>query len=199
MKNGRKSSVPMQLAPIKSDFRIKVETTSKMLKNSVVDFIIHDASDPEDKMPLDIMDVDRMITKGTYFSSQKFVSEESFIKFLRTNKVFGHQFTKDFYLYTIARQFAVKLKPSGYHKKNFPSEKSMVAICQSKYLIISPFPKNKDEKKQYFNTVKVDGEIIIDMEEYSSDDSIESHKNIFMKRVQLGVEEDKEEKLCSGE
>ena len=75
----------------------------------------------------------------------------------------------------------------------------MIAICQSKYLIISPFPKNKDEKKQYFNTVKVDGEIIIDMEEYSSDDSIESHKNIFMKRVQLGVEEDKEEKLCSGE
>ena len=89
MRNGRKSSVAMQLVPIKADLKIKVETTSKMLKNSVVDFIIHDASDPDDKMPLDIMDVDRMITKGTYFSSQKFVSEESFIKFLELIRFSG--------------------------------------------------------------------------------------------------------------
>ena len=118
-----------------------------MLKKSTVDFIIKDSSDPDDKMPLDAMDVDRITLSGTYFASQQFVSEEKFVNFLKTNKAFGSHFSKDFYLYTIKRPYAAKLRPSGYHRRTFPSEQSMVSICQSKYLIIRPFPKNKDEKK----------------------------------------------------
>ena len=73
---------------------MKVEKTAK---NSTVDFIIKDASDPHDKMPLNSMDVDRMSTNGKYFASQPFVCQEEFVKFLKTNRAFGSQFSKDFY------------------------------------------------------------------------------------------------------
>ena len=172
----------------------------KMPKGSTVDFIIKDASDPYDKMPLNSMDVDRMTTNGTYFANQQFVCKDEFVKFLKTNKVFGSQFSKDFYLYTVARQYAMKLNPSGYHMKNFPNVTSMMNICLSKYLIISPFPKNRDEKIEHFNTIrKVDGQIAIDIEECNSDDSNESHDETYMKKESLDVEEDPEEMPYSGE
>ena len=76
----------------------------------------------------------------------------------------------------------------------------MVNICHSKYLIISPFPKNREEKIEHFNTVKkVDGQITIDIEECNSDDSSESHEEKYMKREVLDVEEDQEEMPYPGE
>ena len=172
----------------------------KLPKGSTLDFIIKDASDPYDKMPLNSMDVDRMTTNGTYFANQQFVCKDEFVKFLKTNKVFGSQFSKDFYLYTVARQYAMKLNPSGYHMKNFPNVTSMMNICLSKYLIISPFPKNRDEKIEHFNTIKkVDGQITIDIEECNSDDSSESHDEKYVKKESLDVEEDPEEMPYSGE
>ena len=68
----------------------------KMPKGSTVDFIIKDASDPFDKMPVNSMDVDRMTTNGTYFASQHFVSKDDFVQILKTNKAFGSQFGIDF-------------------------------------------------------------------------------------------------------
>ena len=50
----------------------------KMPKGSTVDFIIKDASDPYDKMPLNSMDIDRMTTNGTYFANQQFVCKDDF-------------------------------------------------------------------------------------------------------------------------
>ena len=195
----RKSAAAIQQGPTYSTCKGKKEISSSMLKKSTVDFIIKDASDPDDKMPLDAMDVDRMKLNGMYFASQKFVSEESFVSFLKTNKIFGTHFSKDLYLYTIRRQYASTLKPSGYHRRNFPAENSMESICQSKFLIISPFPKNNDEKKEFFNTVKVGDHITIDIEECDSDESSESHKEISIKKELFGAEEDDEEMPYSGE
>ena len=176
---------------------VKVE---KMPKGSTVDFIIKDAFDPYDKMPLNSMNVDRMTTNETYFANQQFVCKDEFVKFLETNKVFGSQFNKDFYLYTVARQYTMKLNPSGYRMKNISNVTFMINICLSKYLIISPFPKNRDEKIEHFNTIKkVDGQITIVIEECNSDDSSESHDERYMKRESLDVEEDPEEMHYSGE
>ena len=162
----------------------------KMPKGSTVDFIIKDAFDPYDKMPLNSMNVDRMTTNETYFANQQFVCKDEFVKFLETNKVFGSQFNKDFYLYTVARQYTMKLNPSGYRMKNISNVTFMINICLSKYLIISPFPKNRDEKIEHFNTIKkIDGQITIDIEECNSDDSSESHGEKYMKRESLDVEE----------
>ena len=66
---GKKSSI--------NTGNVKME---KMPKGSTVDVIIEDASDPYDKMPLNSMDIDRMTTSGTDFTSQQFVCKDDFVK-----------------------------------------------------------------------------------------------------------------------
>ena len=84
--------------------------------------------------------------------------------------------------------------------KYFPNVNSMTNICHSKYLIISHFPKNRDEKIEHFNTVRrVDGQIAIDVDECNSDGCSKSHDNKYLKRESLDVEEDQEEMPYSGE
>jgi hypothetical protein len=66
-------------------------------------------------MPGDAMDVDRMKQKGTYFEGQSFTNDAKFVSFVEANRVHGKNCKSIFYLYTIQRPFAQKLKPSGYH------------------------------------------------------------------------------------
>ena len=136
-----------------------------MIKNTHVDCIFLDAADRHDKMPLDTVDVNTMSIKGTYFSNQKFTDEANFVKFIESNSVFGSSLSKNFYLYTIARQYAVKLKPTTYHKRNFPTPSSMVAICQARFLIISPNPRDIEEKKIYFSSTGLNGVTLIDIDD----------------------------------
>lgn len=85
------------------------EKSARLLKNTHVDFIFVDAADKHDRMPLDTVDVDAMKMKGTYFASERFTSEEQFVDFIESNTVFGNFLSKNFFLYTIARQFTGKL------------------------------------------------------------------------------------------
>ena len=41
----------------------------------------------------------------------------------------------------------------------------MVAICQTRFLIISPHPRDIDEKKKFFSTTRVNGVTNIDIDE----------------------------------
>ena len=152
------------------------EGTARVLKNTRVDFIFVDAADKHDRMPLDTVDVDAMKMKGTYVSREKFTNEEQFVAFIESNAVFGASLSQNFYLYTVARQYAVKLKPTSFHKRNFPSESSMVAICQTRFLVISPNPKDKEEKKAFFSSTRLNGITSIDLEDLSSEDKC-SHKD----------------------
>ena len=60
-------------------------------------------------------DIDLIKMKGTYFTNQRFANEDVFVDFIESNAVFGTALSKIFYLYTIARQYAVKLKPASFH------------------------------------------------------------------------------------
>lgn len=169
---------------------------SKLLKNTCVDFIFVDASDKHDKMPLDTVDIDLMKMKGTYFTNQTFTNEDDFVNFIESNAVHGTALSKNFYLYTIARQYTGRLKPTIFHKRNFPNDNSMVAICQTRFLVISPHPKDIEEKKKYFSTTRVNGVTNIDIdEEVSSED--ESYDNeitaTFLERNVAKYESDDEE------
>lgn len=136
-----------------------------------MDCIFVDAADKHDRMPINSTDVDAMKIKGTYFSSQQFTSKENFENFIESNSVFGYSLSKNFFLYTIARQYAVKLKPTIFHKRNFPNATSMVAICQTRFLIISPNPKDMEEKRAHFSSTRVNGVTLIDInEDQSSED-----------------------------
>jgi hypothetical protein len=165
----RKKSVASQLNAINASI------TPKAIKFTTVDFIFKDASDPSDKMPGDAMDVDRMKQRGTYFEGETFTNESKFVSFIEANRVHGMNCKSNFYLYTVQRPFAIKLKPSGYHKRNFPTESSMALICKSRFLVISPKPATNAEKKEYFNTSKINGVTAIDLDSESSGDS-ESEK-----------------------
>jgi hypothetical protein len=158
----RKKSVSSQLNAINATI------TPKQIKFTTVDFIFKDASDHSEKMPGDAMDVDRMKQKGTYFEGQSFTNEAKFVSFVEANRVHGKNCKSSFYLYTIQRPFAQKLKPSGYHKKNFPTESSMGLICKSRFLVISPNPANKAERQQHFSTLRIDGVTSIDLDSESS-------------------------------
>jgi hypothetical protein len=150
--------VASQLAHADTASKNRIDVTLKRLRNTTVDFIFKDASDQNDKMPLDTMDVDKMKMNGTYFDGQKFTDGKSFVSFIKSNRVFGSELARDYYLYTISRPFSAKLKPSGYHMRNFPAQNSMVAICKSKFLVISPYPKSKVEKKGSFSAITVNGD-----------------------------------------
>ena len=128
---------------------INASITPKNIKFPTVDFIFKDAADPSEKLPGNSVDVDRMKQKGTYFEGQSFTNEIKFVSFIEANRVYGKKCKSNFYLYTIQRPFALKLKPSGYHKRNFPTESSMALICKSRFLVISSKPANKSEKKEH--------------------------------------------------
>lgn len=72
----RKQSVSTICAN-KSTTALKKPSTldeSKLLKNTCVDFVFVDAADKYDKTPLDTVDIDLMMMKGTYFTNQRFAT-----------------------------------------------------------------------------------------------------------------------------
>ena len=97
------------------------EISARELKNSTVDCIFVDAADKHDRLPIDAIDVDAMKMKGTYVSNQPLTSQKKFVDFMESNTVFGTALSKNFYFYSVARQYAVKLKPISFHTKNFPN------------------------------------------------------------------------------
>ena len=118
--------------------------------------------------PGNSVDVDRIKQKGTYFRGQSFTNEAKFLSFIEANRVYGNKCKSNFHLYTIRRSFALKLKPSGYHKINFPSKSSMALICKSRFLVISQNRTNKSEKKQHFTSFRINGVMSIDLDSESS-------------------------------
>ena len=124
-------------------------------------------------LPIDAIDVDAMKMKGTYFTNQPFTDKGKFLEFIESNSVFGTSLSKNFYFYSIARQYAAKMKPISFHKKNFPNATSMVAICTTRFLIISRNPKDMEEKKNHFSSTRRNGLTLIDIDEdQSSEDDI---------------------------
>ena len=93
------------------------EISARELRNCI--FV--DAADKHDKLPIDAIDVDAMKMKGTYVFNQQLTSQKKFVDFMESNSVFGTSLSKNFYFYSVARQYAVKLKPISFHTKNFPN------------------------------------------------------------------------------
>ena len=182
--------------PVSSKSSVLPEKSARLLKNTHVDFIFVDAADKHDRMPLDTVDVDAMKMKGTYFASERFTSEEQFVDFIESNTVFGAFLSKNFFLYTIARQFTGKLKPTSFHKRNFPTDSSMVAICQTRYLVISPNPKDLEEKKAHFSSTRLNGVTSIDIDDEPSSDGENYAKEVdesFLDSKKLKYETDEDE------
>jgi hypothetical protein len=159
----RRKSVSSQLNAINATI------TPKQIKFTTVNFIFKDASDPSEKMPGNAIDVDRMKQKGTFFEGQSFTNEAKFVSFVEANRVHGKNCKSSFFLYTIQRPFAQKLNPSGYHKKIFPTERSMGLICKSRFLVIISNPANKAERQQHFSSLRIDGVTSIDPDSDSSE------------------------------
>ena len=61
----------------------------------------------------------------------------------------------------------------SFNKKNFLNATSMVAICQGRFLIISPNPKDMEENGAFFSSTRLNGVTLIDINEnQSSEDDI---------------------------
>ena len=74
-------------------------------------------------------------------------------------------------MYTISRKFSRDVLLTAFHKHNFPSTNAIVAICKFKMLIVSPFCRSPEEKKNQYYITTDHGAIVI---HDSSDESVHS-------------------------
>lgn len=135
-----------------------------------VELIFVDAID-RSQLPGNDLNINDMKEHGKYHDNFLMSDAVRFNSVIKMNLTFGKLFAKDWYMYTISRNFSRDVLPTAFHKHNFPFRNAIVAICRGKMLIILPLCRSPEEKKNQCYITTDGGAIVI---QDSSDESVHS-------------------------
>ena len=118
----------------------------------------------KNQLPSSPIHVDMMKRNGSFHSDVPFaiMCEKDFLSFLKMNHALGESYAREgYYMYSLLKLYGKSLIPSPYYSKNYPDPEGREFLCQGKYLIVSPCPRNDEDKLLYFNNTTKDGVIIL--------------------------------------
>ena len=118
----------------------------------------------KNQLPSSPVHVDMMKKNGSFHSDVAFaiMGEKEFLSFLKTNHALGESYAKEgYYMYSLMKLYGKSLIPTAYYSRNYPDLDGRASLCEGKYLIVSPCPRNDEDKLLYYNSKTKDGVIIL--------------------------------------
>jgi hypothetical protein len=93
------------------------------------------------------------------------MTENKFASMIKLNGTFGESFANNgYFIYCLKKLYCKTLYPSAFHSDNYPNSDARIALCKSKYIIVSPSCRDESERISHYSSVTKDGVIILNDE-----------------------------------
>ena len=140
------------------------------MKDRTVTILYMDVHDTN-QLPTSPIHVHDMMDVRNYVENVPFaeMTEYEFCRMIKLNATFGESFANNgFYLYCLKKLYSRTLIPSTFYSDNYPNLNARIALCKTKYMIVSPGYRDESEKLSQYSSVTKDGVIILTVDDESS-------------------------------